>query len=296
MIKVGCDNLVYAIMTGEDTATSAPTYAAIKTAPGVMSVNINPNGSIDTCFADDGPFESATTLGKIEVEIQKAYLTTENKADLLGKTIDANGALIHASNDTPPYVAVGFRSLKSNGAYRYVWLYKGRFLDPEDNNETRGESINFQSDTLKGQFAKLDYPVTIGGKKKYAYKYELDEDHPGANASVMTNWFNSVVMPSAGNAAPSLTVAWAAGTASKATKATITGSAGASNHYAYKVSNETPGTIYAGVGILGSTSYTSAADIPGVAAGKWVTIYELTADCNVVKGVTHQLISSEVAV
>ena len=113
--RIGCDNLVYALMHTEDTATTAPTYGAVKEAPGVISVNINPNASQETLFADDGPMETATTLGNIDVEIQKNELTTENKADLLGHTIDGNGALVYGDSDVPPYVAVAFRTLKSNG-------------------------------------------------------------------------------------------------------------------------------------------------------------------------------------
>ena len=77
--RIGCDNLVYAIMTTEDTTTSAPVYGDPKPAPGVMSVNINPNSSQETLFADDGPMETATTLGKIDVEIKKNELTTESQ-------------------------------------------------------------------------------------------------------------------------------------------------------------------------------------------------------------------------
>ena len=194
--RIGCDNLVYAIQTTEDTATTAPVYAAPKAAPGVMSVNINPNASQETLFADDGPMETATTLGKIDVEIKKNELTTENKADLLGHTIDGNGGLVYGDSDVPPFVAIGFRSLKSNGNYRYVWLYKGKFTDPEDQNETKGDSINFQADTIKGQFVKLNYPVTVGGKKIRMWKCELDGDSSGASEDAMSTWFDSVKMPS----------------------------------------------------------------------------------------------------
>ena len=107
--RIGCDNLVYALMKTEDTATTAPTYDAVKSAPGVISVNINPNSSQETLFADDGPMETATTLGKIDVEINKAELTTENKADLLGHEIDTNGGIVYGDSDVPPWVAIGFR-------------------------------------------------------------------------------------------------------------------------------------------------------------------------------------------
>lgn len=195
-MRIGCDNLHYALMTTEDTATTAPVYAAIKAAPGVMHVNINPNASLATAFFDDGPGDTASTLGNIDVEIQKNSLTTENKADLLGHTIDVNGGVAYAGDDTPPFVAISFRTLKSNGKYRYVWLYKGRFADPEDNSETKADSINFQSDTISGQFVKLSIPTTIGSKIKRLWKYELDSDNPDASQEAMDTWFNEVKFPS----------------------------------------------------------------------------------------------------
>ena len=195
--RIGCDNLVYAKMTTEDTASVAPTYGEVTKAPGVMSININPNGSLETLFADDGPMESAATLGKIEVEIQKNELTTQNKADLLGHEIDTNGALVYGDSDVPPYVAIGFRTLKSNGKYRHVWLYKGKFTEPEDNNETKGDSINFQSDTISGQFTNLSFPYKVNGKSVRPWKYELDADNTEASSAVIAAWFTAPVMPAA---------------------------------------------------------------------------------------------------
>lgn len=196
--RIGCDNLVYAPMTTEDTAESAPVYGTVVKAPGVMSLNINPNGSVETLFADDGPMETASTLGKIEVEIQKNELTTQNRADLLGHNIDANGGLVYGDSDIAPWMAIGFRTLKSSGKYRYVWLYKGKFTEPEDANETKGDSINFQADTITGQFAKLNYPYTVGTKQVRPWKYEMDEEHTGATESVIASWFDAPVMPATG--------------------------------------------------------------------------------------------------
>ena len=193
--RIGCDNLTYAIMKTEDTKDAAPVYDTAKPAPGVMSLNINPNGAQETLFADDGPMETATTLGKIEVEIQKNQLNTLEKSELLGHAVDGNGALVYGDSDVPPWVAIGFRTLKSNGKYRYVWLYKGKFTEPEDNNETKGDSINFQADTISGQFTKLLYAYKIGEKDVRPWKYELDEEHESASAEVVKTWFDAPVMP-----------------------------------------------------------------------------------------------------
>ena len=195
--RIGCDNLVYAKMTTEDTIAAAPVYGEVTSAPGVMSLNINPNGAQETLFADDGPMEVASTLGRIEVEIQKNELTSQNKADLLGHEIDSNGAVVYGDSDVPPWVAMGVRTLKSNGKYRHVWLYKGKFSEPEDNNETKGDSINFQADTISGQFSRLNYAYTIGTKKVRPWKYELDGDSKDAKETVIADWFKSPVMPAA---------------------------------------------------------------------------------------------------
>lgn len=193
--RIGCDNLVYALMTTEDTASAAPVYATVKAALGVISVNINPNASQETLFADDGPMDTATTLGKVDVEINKAELTTENKADLLGHQVDSNGGIVYGDSDVPPWVAIGFRTLKSNGNYRYVWLLKGKFTDPEDNNETKGDSINFQTDTIKGQFVKLNKASTINSKIVRPWKYEMDGDNASASQTVMDSWFDAPIIP-----------------------------------------------------------------------------------------------------
>lgn len=195
--RIGCDNLVYAIMTTEETTSADPMYSAVKAAPGVMSIGVNPNGSVETLFADDGPMETATTLGKIEVEIQKNALTTANKADLLGHKVDTNGALISSDSDVSPWVAIGFRTLKSNGTYKYVWLLKGKFTEPEETNETKGDGVNFQADTIKGQFAKLNKAYTVATKSVRPWKTEADEEDASLAANLITSWFTEPYLPGA---------------------------------------------------------------------------------------------------
>ena len=196
--RIGVSNFHYALMTTEETLTAPPTYATPISAPGLMSANINPNASIDTLFYDDGPGETAATIGQISVEIQKNALSTSDKATLLGKTVDTKGGLVSSDTDVPPWVAIGFKSLKSNGKYRFVWLYKGKFSDPEDNNETKGDSINWQSETITGNFVKLMYEYTAGDKKIRPWKYEMDEEDQAATAATMNAWFDAVVMPTLG--------------------------------------------------------------------------------------------------
>jgi len=180
-VRIGVDQLHYALCHDGDVETW-DTPVALK---GVISANVNPNSSQETLFADDGPYETGTTTGNIEVEINKAQLTIQERAVLLGHAYDAStGTLKSKASDVPPYVAIGFRTLKSNGSYRYVWLYKGKFTDPEDQNETKGDGINFQTDTINGQFLQTN--------KDQSWKNEADSDDTNAAATIAT-WFDSVI-------------------------------------------------------------------------------------------------------
>jgi phi13 family phage major tail protein len=193
--RIGCDHAVVAKLTEGTDGT--PTYATIMPLPGLVKMNVNPNASLETMFYDDGPGDTASTLGKIEVEFEKNALAIAESAFLLGHTVDTNGALVSAADDTPPWVALGFRSQKSDGTYKYVWLYKGKFSDPEMQNETKKDSINFQTDTIKGQFVKLNKEYTIGGKTRKPWKIEADEGDTGLGANLLSKWFDAPVLPNA---------------------------------------------------------------------------------------------------
>lgn len=202
-MRIGCTNVVWAPLTKDD-GTAKTTWGTPMNLPGVMVMNINPNVSIETAFYDDGPGDVASTLGNIEVSFDKSSLGPKEKATLLGKAYDAKGVLWHGSNDTPPWGAIGFKSLKSDGTYRYVWLYKGKFTEPADNNETKADSVNFQNDQIVGRFAKVnwEYSVTddkgtapVNGVKVKPWKIEIDTTTQAEVANLDTKWFTGVVEP-----------------------------------------------------------------------------------------------------
>lgn len=185
-VQIGLKNLYYAIME-TDPAGGTPTYSAPVLISGAISANINPNTNSETLFADDGPHETATSLGNIELELNVADLDLDTQAALLGHTV-TGGVLKRIATDTPPYVAIGFQSLKSNGHYRYTWLNKGKFRLPEQNHETKGDQINFQTPTIVGAFVARDADDE--------WERHIDEDHTDYVASMGTDWFNSPLQTS----------------------------------------------------------------------------------------------------
>lgn len=193
---VGLRSVYYAVM--KDDGLTGASYYAPKPILGAMVASINPNSSTETLFGDDGPMESATTLGKIEVELGMTDLPLAVQAELLGHTL-SGGVIERKAGDTPPWVALGFKTLKSNGSYRYIWLSKGKFAVPEQKHETKKESVAFQTPTIMGSFVKRDYDDM--------WQTMADEDADDYVSSTGTNWFTGVDYGRAGiTAATSATV------------------------------------------------------------------------------------------
>lgn len=179
MPNIGLSHIHYAIMDS-DPVGGVPVYQAPIRIVKAMQANINPNTSSETLFADDGPADTATTLGDIELELNMADLSLDEQADLLGHEV-VGGILKKKGSDNPPWVAIGFKTLKSNGSYRYVWLQKGKFQPPEQNHETKGDTVNFQTPTIRGNFVKRD--------ADQEWERMADEDHVDYVPSIGTNWF-----------------------------------------------------------------------------------------------------------
>ncbi|WP_297988623.1 major tail protein [uncultured Anoxybacillus sp.] len=190
-VQVGLRDLYYAILKKDD-STGVAYQTPVKIA-GAINAKISPKVDTQTLYADDVPSETFTSLGEIEVELETKDLTLSVQAALLGHKI-SNGVLVKEADDVAPYVAIGFRSQKSNGKFRYVWLTKGRFETPEQEYQTKEDKPSFQTPKLKGTFVKRDYDGV--------WQVIGDEEETGFNQS--NTWFNAVVNVTADTTPPTL--------------------------------------------------------------------------------------------
>lgn len=180
-VQVGVDKLYYAICTQDDAGGVA--YQAPVAIPGAIKIGVDPGGSVDVLYADDGPSEAASVVGAIKVSLNVKDLTLETQAALLGHSL-VGGVLVQKTIDTPPNVAILFRSRKSNGKYRYIKLLKGKFTVPKTDYETQEDKTKYQTPTIEGSFLRREYDK--------AYKKIGDEDHFDWVAATGANWFTSV--------------------------------------------------------------------------------------------------------
>lgn len=180
-VQVGVDKLYYAICTQDDALGVA--YQAPVAIPGAIKIGVDPGGSVDVLYADDGPSEAASVVGAIKVSLNVKDLTLETQAALLGHSL-VGGVLVQKTTDSAPDVAILFRSRKSNGKYRYIKLLKGKFTVPKTDYETQEDKTKYQTPTIEGSFLRREYDK--------AYKKIGDEDHADWVAATGTSWFTTV--------------------------------------------------------------------------------------------------------
>ena len=149
MAQVGLNDLHFAILT-EDTKDTL-TYELPEPMVGAINATINPAVNTQELYADDQLWESVSALGKVDVEVETADLPLEIRAKILGNSIE-EGVLVEKATDVPPHIALGFKSLKSNGKYRYIWLLKGVAQPMAEDFSTKKDNVEHKTPKVKFTF------------------------------------------------------------------------------------------------------------------------------------------------
>ena len=190
MATIGLDKLFYAKITeganGEETYdTPVPLAKAIKADLSVELLEA-------TLYADDGAAEVIKEFKSGKLALGVDDIGVAAAGDLTGATVDENKVLVSTSEDGGKPVAVGFRAKKSNGKYRYFWLYRVIFGIPATNLQTKGDSINFSTPTIEGTVLRRN---KLDGQGRHPWKAEVSEDDTGVALETITGWYTEVYEP-----------------------------------------------------------------------------------------------------
>ena len=158
MAKIGLNNFRYSKLINEaDDGT--PTYDGPKKPAKAISCSVSITNNQAKLFADDGVAESDTSFQSGTVTAGIDDEDQETMADLLGHEVDeTTGAMIRSSYDTAPYVSWGRVIVKMvGGVYKYKveFLYKVKFGEPSQEDNTKGENLEFSTSTIEGQISTL---------------------------------------------------------------------------------------------------------------------------------------------
>ena len=192
--KYGLKDVVYSILDDTtDVAGGTPSYGTVYTLPNVKQLKVNPNANGAVFYADDGPAFSAELTGAIEVDLFLADLLPADESRILGRGY-ANGQLSATTADVSPYIALGWKTLRANtvsgsNVYDYVWLYKGKMMKPQMDQQTKADTVNFQIPELTGKFVALQ-------SQNRLWMMRIRTDDTNVAASFITGFFTNVSLPS----------------------------------------------------------------------------------------------------
>ena len=149
----------------------------------LRKVDIKPKTSEAEIYADGQAIDAATNTASYDLTFDTAALPLEYEAYLFGHTI-ANGVMVAAKDDVPPYFAVMFQADKRNGKARFTKFYKVQFTEPSESGNTKEENIKYDTPTIS---AKAIYRLSDG--RSYT---KADEEATGFAADTAANWYQSV--------------------------------------------------------------------------------------------------------
>ena len=189
MPTIGLDSLYYASIT-EQTNGEESYGDPVRIAPAIQ-VDLQPEYTSESLYADDGALITVTEFSGGTLSINTSDLPNEVLIELLGLRESNEGMIIYSAEDVAPYVAIGFRSRKADGSYRYVWLYRTKFAPPPNTYQTKSDTITFNTPTIEGTLYKRNKP-DVNGKHPYM---AVAESSDIATATVIGTWFTEVPEP-----------------------------------------------------------------------------------------------------
>ena len=191
MATIGLDKLYYAKITEDENGNE--TYATPVQLAKAMNADLSVELAEATLYADDGAAEIVKEFKNGTLSLGVDDVGAAVASDLTGATIDANGVVVSTSEDGGDPVAVGFRAKKSNGKYKYYWLYRVKVGIPATNLATKGDSITFSTPTIEGTILRRN---KVDGNGKHPWKAEVTEGDSAVTANTITNWYKEVYEPS----------------------------------------------------------------------------------------------------
>ena len=190
MATIGLDKLYYAPITEDENGEE--TYGTPVQLAKAISAELSVELAEATLYADDGASEVVQEFKSGKLSLGVDDIGPSVASDLSGVTIDKNNVIIASSEDVTAPVAIGFRAKKSNGKYKYFWLYRVKFGIPASSLATKGDSITFSTPTIEGTIMRRNKP---DGKNNHPWKAEVTEGENNVSNDTITNWYKNVYEP-----------------------------------------------------------------------------------------------------
>lgn len=162
MAKIGLTNIWWGTLT--EGADGAAKYDGAKSFGKAVSCKVDVTNNDATLYADDVLAESDKSFNSAKVTLGVADDDDTVFAPILGHKVSeagsdgGGGEMIRNANDAAPYIGLGRVITKMvNGATKYKgeFLYKVKFSEPSQDDQTKGEKVDFKTPEVEGTASSL---------------------------------------------------------------------------------------------------------------------------------------------
>lgn len=157
MAQIGLTNLWYGLLT--EGADGTPSYGGAKSFGKAVSAKVDVSTNDATLYADDVLAESDSSFQSAKVTLGVADDDITVFAEILGhKVADSGGEMVRSADDAAPWIGLGRVVTKVKDGkrqYKGEFIYKCKFSEPSQEDETKGESVDFSTPEIEGIAAAL---------------------------------------------------------------------------------------------------------------------------------------------
>lgn len=157
MAQIGLTNLWYGILT--EGADGTPSYGGAKSFGKAVSAKVDVSTNDATLYADDALAESDSSFQSAKVTLGVADDDMTVFAEILGhKVAVSGGEMVRSADDAAPWIGLGRVVTKVKDGkrqYKGEFLYKCKFSEPSQEDETKSESVDFSTPEIEGTAAAL---------------------------------------------------------------------------------------------------------------------------------------------
>ncbi|MDY0396777.1 major tail protein [Virgibacillus halophilus] len=144
----GLTHFYYGTTKSDDTGITEEQAERIKF---LQNINISTPQNIEKAYGDNGVAEMATSTEATQLTTQFHKLPIEDRVIIYGWET-ANGMHGLSNNPNPPYVSCMFTKTMEDGSTEHIGFTKGKFKIADVEGNTKGESVEFSSDSTEGEF------------------------------------------------------------------------------------------------------------------------------------------------
>lgn len=175
--QIGLDNLHIALRENDENIKADST---LKIA-GLVTADVEIDMYSESLYADDVVADVVNGFSEGTVTVELLGLSLDEYAKITGQEI-VKGVVVDNVNVVAPELAMTFRSLKSNGKYRYVSI-------PKLKANVKGESFKTREDGVEVVNAEIEFniiPLENG-----TWRVRADEDGKDVDAAFIKSFLTS---------------------------------------------------------------------------------------------------------